>query len=101
MPYGLSNSLNWPLPTTIKEMQWFLVFANFYRRFISHYSQLSAPLTSLICQKSKALSWTPEARQAFQDLKQAFCAALALTLSALRFMVEVDAATLGVGAVLS
>ncbi len=37
---------NWPQPTTIKEMQRFLGFANFYRRFIAHYSQLAAPLTS-------------------------------------------------------
>ncbi|KAI2667412.1 Transposon Tf2-9 polyprotein [Labeo rohita] len=94
---------NWPLPTAIKEMQRFLGFANFYRRFISHYSQLSAPLTSLILQKSKALSWTPEAHQAFQDLKQAFCAAPALTHPDpnLCFVVEVDAATLGVCAILS
>ncbi|KAL0172449.1 hypothetical protein M9458_032760, partial [Cirrhinus mrigala] len=94
---------NWPLPTTIKEMQRFLGFANFYRRFISHYNQLSAPLTSLIRQKNKNLSRTPEAHQVFQDLKQAFCAAPALTHPDpnLRFVVEVDAATLGVGAVLS
>ncbi|KAL0168998.1 hypothetical protein M9458_037220, partial [Cirrhinus mrigala] len=79
------------------------VDAVFYRRFISHYSQLSAPLTSLIHQKSKTLSWTPEARQAFQDLKQDFCAAPALTHPDpdLRFVVKVDAATLGVGTVLS
>ncbi|KAL0161265.1 hypothetical protein M9458_044990, partial [Cirrhinus mrigala] len=94
---------NWPPPTTIKERQRFLGFANFYRRFISHYSQLSALLTSLICQGNKNLSWTPEACQAFQDLKQTFCAAPALTHPDpnLRFVVEVDAATLGVGAVLS
>ncbi len=39
---------NWPQPTMIKEMQRFLGFANFYRRFIAHYSQLAAPLTSFL-----------------------------------------------------
>lgn len=34
---------NWPQPTTVKELQRFLGFANLYWRFIAHYSQLSAP----------------------------------------------------------
>lgn len=37
---------NWPQPTTVKELQGFLGFANFYRRFITQYSQITAPLTS-------------------------------------------------------
>jgi Reverse transcriptase (RNA-dependent DNA polymerase) len=39
--------LNWPQPTTIKELQSFLGFANFYRRFIEGYSHITAPLTNL------------------------------------------------------
>ncbi|KAI2667405.1 Transposon Tf2-8 polyprotein [Labeo rohita] len=38
----------WPTPTTIKELQWFLGFSNFYRRFIQGYSLITAPLTSLL-----------------------------------------------------
>lgn len=70
---------NWLQPTTVKEMQRFLGFANFYCRFIAHYSQLAAPLTSLLRQKAKALTWTPEAQQAFTLLKSAFCTAPALS----------------------
>ncbi len=94
---------NWPQPITVKELQRFLGFANFYRRFIAQYSQTSAPLTSLLRHKPKSLSWTPEATQAFQHLKLAFCSAPALfhPNPTLRFVVEVDASTLGVGAVLS
>ncbi len=94
---------NWPQPTTVKELQRFLGFANFYRRFIAQYSQMSAPLTSLLRHKPKSLSWMPEATQAFQHLKFAFCSAPALLHPNpnLRFVVEVDASTLGVGAVLS
>ncbi len=64
---------------------------------------MSAPLTSLLRHKPKSLSWTPEATQAFQHLKFAFCSAPALfhPNPTLRFVVEVDASTLGVGAVLS
>ncbi|XP_050960534.1 uncharacterized protein LOC127161828 [Labeo rohita] len=38
----------WPLPTSVKELQRFLGFTNFYRRFIMNYSTITAPLTSLL-----------------------------------------------------
>lgn len=46
---------NWPQPTTVKELQGFLGFANFYRRFITQYSQITAPLKSLLRHMSKIL----------------------------------------------
>ena len=39
---------NWPIPTTGKEVQRFLGFANFYRRFIRGFGQVAAPITSLL-----------------------------------------------------
>ncbi|KAK3534394.1 hypothetical protein QTP86_014422 [Hemibagrus guttatus] len=38
----------WPNSTTVKELQRFLGFANFYRRFIRNYSSMAGPLTSLL-----------------------------------------------------
>ena len=38
---------NWPTPTTVKEVQWFLGFANYYRRYIRGFGQVAAPITSL------------------------------------------------------
>ena len=38
----------WPTPKSIKDLQVFLGFANFYRRFISHYSAIARPLTSVL-----------------------------------------------------
>ena len=35
----------WPVPTTRKQLQRFLGFSNFYRRFIRDYSRVAAPLT--------------------------------------------------------
>ncbi len=102
-PKKIDAVRSWPRPTTVKELQRFLGFANFYRRFVAHYSQVAAPLTSLLKRKTHSISWAPEAEQAFHQLKSAFCTAPALIHPDpnLRFVVEVDAATLGVGAALS
>ncbi|KAK3541689.1 hypothetical protein QTP86_000757 [Hemibagrus guttatus] len=94
---------DWPPPTTIKELQRFLGFANFYRRFIRGYSSITSPLTSLLRNKPKSLAWNPAASQAFDTLKTAFTTAPLLVHPnpELPFIVEVDASTTGVGAVLS
>ncbi|KAL0169271.1 hypothetical protein M9458_033867, partial [Cirrhinus mrigala] len=94
---------DWPQPTSVKELQRFLGFANFYRRFINQFSLLSATLTNLLKDKPKTLTWTPSASQAFASLKSAFCTAPALVLPDPQepFIVEVDASTIGAGAVLS
>ncbi len=57
----------------------------------------------MLRQKPKSLSWNPEARAAFKKLQEAFCTAPILTHPdpQLPFVVEVDASTTGVGAVLS
>lgn len=62
---------SWPFSTTIKELQCFLGFANFYHRFIQNYSSITAPITSLLKSNPKSLFWTPEATHAYQQLKQA------------------------------
>ncbi len=94
---------NWPTPTTLKELQRFLGFSNFYRRFICEYSTIASPLTNLLKNKPKSLSWTPSATEAFQKLKDAFTSAPILIHPdpSKPFIVEVDASTTGVGAVLS
>ena len=39
---------DWPTPTTVKEVQRFLGFANYYRRFIWGFGQVAAPITSML-----------------------------------------------------
>ncbi|KAK3568022.1 hypothetical protein QTP86_028613, partial [Hemibagrus guttatus] len=65
----------WPAPTSVRELQRFLGFANFYRRFIRNYSSVAGPLTSLLRGKPKKLTWTDPARSAFQQLKNSFTTA--------------------------
>ncbi len=93
----------WPTPSTIKELQRFLGFSNFYRRFIQNYSTITSPLTSLLRNKPKSLSWSPAATEAFEGLQEAFTSAPILVHPDPQkpFIVEVDASTSGVGAVLS
>ncbi|KAK3520633.1 hypothetical protein QTP70_029421 [Hemibagrus guttatus] len=93
----------WPAPTSVRELQHFLGFANFYRRFIRNYSSVASPLTSLLRGKPKKLTWTDLARSAFQQLKNCFTTAPILRHPDpdLPFVVEVDASSSGLGAVLS
>ena len=60
-----------------REVQVFLDFANFYRRFIYRYSSIAASLTSLLKsskknKKSKSFLWIDEAKQAFNELRFIF-----------------------------
>jgi len=93
----------WPQPSTIKELQRFLGFANFYRQFIRNYSMVATPLTSLLNGKQSKLKWNEEATKAFNTLKARFTTAPILKHPDpdLLFIVEVDASDSGIGAVLS
>lgn len=94
--------LDWPRPETRKQLQRFLGFANFYRRFIRNYSQTAAPLTALKSTKTN-FTWTTEAEPPFKQLKHLFSQAPVLVQPdpARQFILEVEASDTGVGAVLS
>ncbi len=93
----------WPIPQSVKELQRFLGFANFYQRFIQDFSLHMAPLTTMRRGKPKSLSWNSSAHEAFEKLKTTFSTAPILRHPdpQVPFVVEVDASTTGVRAVLS
>ncbi|KAL0147880.1 hypothetical protein M9458_056801, partial [Cirrhinus mrigala] len=99
----VSAVVNWPKPRTIKDLQRFLGFANFYRRFIRNFSQIAAPLTSMTRKGPRTLHWTYESNLAFQNLKDRFTSAPILRHPdpEREFVVEVDASNSGIGAILS
>ena len=43
----IENIFKWPAPTTVKEVQFFLRFANFYKRFIQDFADIAKPLHDL------------------------------------------------------
>ena len=64
----------WPEPRNLKEIQAFLGFANFYRRFIQRYSQICTPLTKMT-KKEQPFHWECKQREAFEKLKEKFISA--------------------------
>jgi len=66
--------MNWTAPRGVKDVQSFLSFANFYRRFIKKFSKLAGSLTALT-RKDQPFNWTQECQFAFDRLKQTFTTA--------------------------
>jgi hypothetical protein len=56
--------LDWSTPKTVKDIQFFLGFANFYRRFIQKYSGITEPI-SLLTRKETEFAWEIEQEEVF------------------------------------
>ena len=65
---------DWEDPETVKDVQFFLGFANIYRRFILNYSKVLVLMTKLTGQ-SVPWQWGTEQHTAFKALKDAFTSA--------------------------
>ena len=61
---------DWPTPASLKQVQSFLGFANFYWRFVPEFSRLARPLTSLT-QKNQPWVWGEQQQAAFDAIKSA------------------------------
>ncbi|KAF8749397.1 Chromo (CHRromatin Organization MOdifier) domain [Rhizoctonia solani] len=58
----------WPTPTKVKEVQLFLGFANFLRRFVANFSHMARPLHNLV-KKDMPWKWDTKEQEAFKGLK--------------------------------
>jgi hypothetical protein len=66
-PIKVQGVLEWPTPKSKKEVQRFLGFCNFYRRFIQDYAKIAKPLSNLT--GKAAWSWQQPQDDTFNGLK--------------------------------
>lgn len=100
-PEKLKAVVDWPIPSSVPDVRKFLGFANYFRRFIDHYSFISRPLEEMTG-KGAHFEWN-EARQcAFEQLKRALLQAPVLRLANvdLPFRVDTDASDFAIAGVL-
>ena len=113
----------WPRPQTLKELQSFLGFTGYYRRFVKDYSKIVKPLTSLTagypplrkgCKSSpgdgKYLNpkeplgerWRDACQQAFESIIEKLTSSPVLGYAdpKLQYFLHTDASTIGLGAAL-
>ena len=88
-------------PTSIKQPQGFLGMVGCYWRFIKNYANLSQPLYFL-SRGNKVFHQNEAAQQAFNSLKQSLITAPVLALPNYKqdFIIETNASSSGIGAVL-
>jgi len=93
---------DWPEPKKVKDIQFFLGFANFYRWFIFNYLDIVIPLTRLI-QKDISWKFNSSCKDAFNSLKKAFTSTSILThwIPDVQLIVETNASDYVLTAILS
>jgi len=67
-PEKTSAVREWKEPTTVRGIQSFLGFCNFYRKFVREYGRIAKPLINLT-KKGESFSWTNDCQAAFDELK--------------------------------
>ncbi len=98
----INNIQQWETPQKVYDVQRFIGFANFYRRFINNFSKIVQPLTNLT-RKGVPWDWDERCEAAFNTLKIAFTTAPVLRQFDPKRLcvVETDGSDVAIGAVLS
>jgi Reverse transcriptase (RNA-dependent DNA polymerase)/RNase H-like domain found in reverse transcriptase/Integrase zinc binding domain/Chromo (CHRromatin Organisation MOdifier) domain len=100
-PVKVAGVAEWPKPTSKKEVQQFVGFANFYRRFIQDYSKVARPLFDLTGKAE--FKWGEDQDEAFNELRRRITSTPILIFPNENkpFRIEADSSDVASGAVLS
>ena len=100
-PANIDKIRHFPTPKTRKQLRRFLGMANFGRRFIKHYYELTSVLNSLTSIKVP-FEWLEVHQSAFEKLKIELAKAVSLIIPdfSKEFHIRTDASDIAVGAVL-
>jgi hypothetical protein len=101
-PAKVKTVTEWPAPKNVTKLQRFIGFANFYRRFIDHFSGMTQPLHDLTKDRTP-FNWDEVCNTAFKALKTAFTTAPILKIANpySLFILECNCPDFALGAVLS
>ena len=103
-PSKIQKVRDYPVPTDVKKVRQFLGLASYYRRFIPGFAKIANPLHALT-KKEEVFQWSVKCQAAFDLLKQKLISAPVLSYPRFgpeeKFIVETDASSLGIGAVLA
>ena len=100
-PEKMEAVRTWPVPQNVPELRSYLVFS-YYRKFIPNFSKIACPLIKLT-QKGNKFDWTSDCQKAFKDLKRCVTQPPILGYPTINtpFILDTDASSQGLGAVLS
>jgi hypothetical protein len=100
-PAKIEKVKEWPRPRNVKEVQQFMGFVGYYRRFIENSAVIAKPLYNL-CKKDAEFKWTENCQTAFELMKEVLCSAKVMRYPdfKLPFILTTDASGIGIGAIL-
>lgn len=94
--------LEFTLPGSKTELQRFLGFVNYYRKFIPNCAHIASPLYDALKGKDQIIIWDEEKEKSFENLKKIVSSKISTYIPDFNepFVVTTDASNTGIGAIL-